>query len=62
MPMFSLIHDLGPRAAARYELIPFVLAFGIAELFYKFGSFSLELVAFIGTWLALSAVQRLIVK
>ena len=28
----------------------------LAELFYKFGSFSLECVAFLGTWYALSAL------
>lgn len=60
--MFSLIYDLGPKAAARRELVPFAAAFGIAELFYKFGSFSLELVAFIATWIVLSGAQRLIVR
>jgi hypothetical protein len=32
----------------------------LAEMFYKFGSFSLECVAFLGTWLVLSTGLHLL--
>ncbi len=44
------------------ELVPFVVAFVIAELFYKFHSFSLECIAFLITWAALSCVQSLVMN
>ena len=58
--MFTLFRTIGVPAAARHELIPFVLAFGVAEIFYKFGSFALEMVAFLATWVAFSFLQSLI--
>lgn len=60
--MYTLVRTIGASATARHELAPFVVAFAIAEIFYKFGSFSLELVAFLGTWFALSFVQSLFLK
>ena len=58
--MFSLIRDLGFRAAARQEAVPFVIAFVIAELFFKFKSFALECLAFLAVWALLSFFQSLI--
>jgi hypothetical protein len=58
--MFSLIKDLGFRAAGRQEAVPFVIAFAIAELFFKFKSFALECLAFLAVWALLSFVQSLI--
>ena len=46
----------------KQELVPFVVAFVIAELFYKFRSFSLECIAFLVTWAILSYVQSLVVS
>ena len=60
--MFTLLRTIGVPAAARYELAPFVAAFGIAEFFYKFGSFALELVAFLATWVVFSFLQSLVLK
>jgi hypothetical protein len=37
------------------------MSFVIAELFYKFHSFTLETLAFLATWYALSAIQSLVV-
>ena len=38
-----------------YEEAPSgLVAFAVAELLYKFGSFALECLAFLGTWYALS--------
>lgn len=52
--MFSLISDLGLRAAVKQEAVPFVIAFVIAELFFKFKSFALECLAFLAVWAVLS--------
>jgi hypothetical protein len=60
--MYTLVRTIGAPRTARHELVPFAVAFAIAETFYKFGSFSLELVAFLVTWCALSFVQSLFVK
>ena len=60
--MYTLVRTLGASAAAKHELVPFVLAFGIAEMFYKFHSFTLECGAFIATWFVLSSIQSLFLK
>ena len=59
--MYSLIQTLGVQAAMRRELAPFIVAFVVAELFYKFHSFSLECIAFLITWAILSYVQSLVI-
>ena len=58
--MFSLIKDLGLRVALKQEAVPFIIAFAVAELFFKFKSFALECVAFLAVWYVLSLVQSLI--
>jgi len=58
--MFSLLKDLGVAVALRQEALPFVVAFGIAEFFYKFHSFTLECLAFLATWFVLSFLQSLL--
>jgi hypothetical protein len=58
--MFSLIKELGVRVAVRQEAVPFLIAFAIAEFFFKFKSFALECVAFLAVWALLSFVQSVI--
>jgi hypothetical protein len=58
--MYSLIQTLGLQTAMKRELVPFIVAFVIAELFYKFHSFSLECLAFLVTWAVLSYAQSLV--
>jgi hypothetical protein len=58
--MFSLIKDLGLGVAARQEAIPFLIAFAIAEFFFKFKSFALECLAFLVVWYVLSFLQSLV--
>jgi hypothetical protein len=55
--MFTLIRTRRLAELLRAELIPFGLALLIAEVGFKFGSFSLELSAFLVTWFALGAGQ-----
>jgi hypothetical protein len=58
--MFSLIKDLCVRVAAKQEAIPFLIAFAIAEFFFKFKSFALECLAFLAVWCVLSFLQFLV--
>jgi len=58
--MFSLVKDLGIRVALKQEALPFLIAFVIAEFFYKFHSFTLECLAFLATWFVLSYAQALL--
>jgi hypothetical protein len=60
--MYSLIERLGIRDAAAKEMPALLIAFVIAELFYKFHSFTLECAAFLVTWLALSWLQARLVR
>ena len=59
--MYTLL-SLLPVKRLAYEQVPAVaLAWIIAELFYKFHSFTLECAAFLATWFVLDAViQRLV--
>jgi hypothetical protein len=59
--VYTLLSFL-PIKRLAYEQIPaLALAWIIAELFYKFHSFSLELAAFLATWFMLDAViQKLV--
>ncbi|RWI66746.1 hypothetical protein [Mesorhizobium sp.] len=45
--MFSLTQTIGISGVAKRELVPFTIAFAIAEMFYKLGSFALECLAFL---------------
>ena len=58
--MFSLIKDLGLRIAVKQEAVPFLIAFAIAEFFFKFKSFALECLAFLAVWFVLSFLQSLV--
>ena len=59
--MYQLIHNLSASELFKRQLPVFLVAFVIAELFYKFHSFALECVAFLATWYVLDAVlQRLL--
>ena len=53
--MYSMIHNLRTGITLR-ESGALLIAFLIAEVFYKFHSFTLECAAFLVTWYALGAV------
>lgn len=54
--MYTLIRSAGVRHALRNEALPLLLAFGVAETFYKFHSFMLETGAFLLTWWVVSFI------
>ena len=57
--MFTLIHSSPMRQVVARALPSFVISFFIAEFFYKFHSFALECLAFLGTWYVLESVFQL---
>ncbi|HTG09656.1 MAG TPA: hypothetical protein VK746_02585 [Candidatus Eisenbacteria bacterium] len=59
--MFSYVKQVGISTALSQEAPAFLASFVIAEVFYKFHSFTLECAAFLVTWYGLSWVQSLIV-
>jgi hypothetical protein len=58
--MFSLVKDLGLGVVVKQEALPFLIAFAIAEFFFKFKSFALECLAFLAVWYVFSFVQSLV--
>lgn len=53
--MYTLSRAVRPRELMTRAAPSFAASLLIAELFYKFGSFSLECVAFLATWFAVDA-------
>ena len=51
--MFALVHSMAFRRLLLEQLPALVASFLIAELLYKFHSFTLECAAFLATWYAL---------
>lgn len=56
--MYQLIHSLTVSELFKRQLPVVVIAFAIAELFYKFHSFILETGAFLITWYVLDAIVQ----
>ena len=59
--MYSYVKTIGVPAVLVREAPAFAVSFVIAEMFYKFGSFTLETGAFLVTWYALSFLQSVVV-
>ena len=60
--MFSLVKELGVQIALKREAAPFIVAFLIAEFFFKIKSFALECLAFLIVWFVLSFLQSLAIS
>jgi hypothetical protein len=60
--MFTLVRNLRLRDASTTEIPGFTVSLLIAEFFYKFHSFTLECIAFLATWLAVSSVLSLVTR
>ncbi len=54
--MFTLIKEIGIKRSFNSEAPYLIVAFLIAEFFYKFHSFALECIGFLVTWFMLSAI------
>lgn len=60
--MYSLVRSLPVSQLLAEQLPVFAVSFVIAELFYKFHSFTLECAAFLATWFVLDAAVQLVRK
>lgn len=60
--VYTLLRTSGIKSALIAELPGFLISFLIAHLFYKFGSFGLELVAFLGTWWLATCLKELVLR
>lgn len=56
--MYQFIHSLSGMELFKRQLPPFLIAFAIAEFFYKFKSFALECAAFLVTWYLIDALAH----
>lgn len=55
--MYSVLKAMPAHDAMR-AAVTFGLAMIVAELLYAFGSFALECIAFVATWLVLDALAK----
>jgi hypothetical protein len=58
--MYQLAQKVGIRDLVRRQMPAMAASFVIAELFYKFQSFTLECGAFLATWFALDAIIQVV--
>ena len=54
--MYTLIKGLTVRELLTFQAPTIAMSLVVAEVFYKFGSFALEALAFLVTWLVLDAL------
>jgi hypothetical protein len=62
IPMYTLIRSIPTRKLLSEQLPALCVAFLIAEVLYKFHSFTLECGAFLATWFVADAVIQGIVR
>lgn len=56
--MYTLIRQAGLRQSLVHEAPSLTASMIVAELFYKFHSFTLECAAFLATWVVVSWLAR----
>lgn len=57
--MFTMLREIPVQRLLSEQLPAFLGSFLLAEAFYKFGSFALEMIAFLSTWFAIDAAIQL---
>ena len=60
--MYTVIHDMGVRAFLVKEASYLVVAFILADTFYKWGSFGLEAIGFLAMWGVFSAIGNTVLR
>ena len=58
--MYSLVKSRSLQDLLRVELVPFIVALLVAQIYFKWGSFALELVGFIVLWMVLGFIADVI--
>lgn len=56
--MYALARLVPVRELVLTQVLPIAIALVVAEVFYRFGSFSLECLAFLATWFLLETAAR----
>jgi hypothetical protein len=59
--LLGTFFSLRPRRILLEQIPTFFMSLVIAELFYKFHSFTLELLAFLGTWIIIDIIVHLLI-
>ena len=60
--MFELLRSSPLRQLLSRQAPTLVISLVIAEMFYKFGSFTLECLGFLATWFVLDAMFALVAR
>lgn len=60
--MYTLLRLLPIKRIAYEQLPVLAIAWLVAELFYKFGSFTLECAAFLATWYVIDALFQAVFR
>ena len=60
--MFELLRSSSLRQLLSRQAPALVLSLVVAEMFYKFGSFTLECLGFLVTWFVLDALFALVAR
>jgi hypothetical protein len=60
--MYTLVRSMPLKQLLIEQLPTLIVAIIIAELFYKFHSFTLEALAFLATWFVVDALYRIIAQ
>ena len=60
--MFELLRSSSLRQLLARQAPAFAISLIVAELFYKFGSFTLECLGFLATWFVLDATFALVAR
>lgn len=60
--MYTLIRSITNRSIATQQIISFTIAFGVADLFFKWHSFALETFGFLAVWFVLDYLIALVIK
>ena len=57
--MFTFVRAIPKRELLLEQMPIFVVSFLLANTYYKFGSFGLEVIAFLATWFVIDAMFQL---
>ena len=60
--MFELLRSSSLRHLLARQAPALVISLLVAEMFYKFGSFTLECLGFLATWFVLDAMLSLVAR
>jgi len=60
--MYTLVRSMPLRQLLIEQLPALIVSIVIAEMFYKFHSFTLETIAFLATWFVVDALLKVVMQ